>query len=170
MLAAVDPEHRFSKSSGLDRRILEEAEEVARALHGSLHVMNAYLPLPLPPPPGMRLDNTIPTRLLKAAHEQARKGFERALTKATVRPANRHLVKGDAVDAIISTARRTRCSIMVLGAVSRSGLSRLFIGNTAEKVLDELNCDVLVVKPAKFLLKVPRKRRGVQFVSAATYT
>jgi universal stress protein E len=33
-----------------------------------------------------------------------------------------------------------------MGATSRSGLKRIFIGNTAEHVLDSLQCDVLVVK------------------------
>ena len=34
-----------------------------------------------------------------------------------------------------------------MGAVSRAGLKRIFIGSTAEHVLDSLHCDVLVVKP-----------------------
>jgi universal stress protein E len=33
-----------------------------------------------------------------------------------------------------------------MGAVSRSGLERLLIGNAAQRVLDELKCDVLIVK------------------------
>jgi universal stress protein E len=37
-----------------------------------------------------------------------------------------------------------------MGAVSRSGLKRLFLGNTAEEVLDKLSCDVLIVKPPGF--------------------
>jgi universal stress protein E len=36
---------------------------------------------------------------------------------------------------------------VVIGAVSRSRLDRVLIGNTAERVLDKLECDVLVVKP-----------------------
>jgi Universal stress protein family len=38
---------------------------------------------------------------------------------------------------------------VVMGAVSRSGLKGLFIGNTAERILDELSCDILLVKPLK---------------------
>jgi nucleotide-binding universal stress UspA family protein len=34
-----------------------------------------------------------------------------------------------------------------MGAMSRSGLKRIFIGNTAEQVLDSLQSDVLIVKP-----------------------
>jgi Universal stress protein family len=35
-------------------------------------------------------------------------------------------------------------------SVSRSTLRRIFIGSTAERVLDELRCDVLIVKPRGF--------------------
>ena len=38
----------------------------------------------------------------------------------------------------------------VMGAVSRSALARLFIGSTAERVLDKLSCDTLIVKPRGF--------------------
>jgi hypothetical protein len=52
-----------------------------------------------------------------------------------------------------------------MGAVSRSGLKRLLIGNTAERILDELRCDILVVKPPRFRNRVPRATRGVQVLS-----
>ena len=41
----------------------------------------------------------------------------------------------------------------------------LLIGNTAERVLDHLSCDLLVIKPRGFRGKVPRRRRGVRHVS-----
>jgi universal stress protein E len=44
-----------------------------------------------------------------------------------------------------------------MGAVSRSGLKRLFIGHTAERVIDRLKCDVLIVKPEGFKTPVPKK-------------
>jgi universal stress protein E len=37
-----------------------------------------------------------------------------------------------------------------MGAVSRSGLKGLFLGNTAEDVLDRLHCDLVIVKPTGF--------------------
>jgi hypothetical protein len=52
-----------------------------------------------------------------------------------------------------------------MGAVSRSGLKRVFIGNTAERVLNQLRCDVLVVKPRHFARRISGKRRGVQLVA-----
>jgi len=43
----------------------------------------------------------------------------------------------------------------VMGAVSRSRVQELFVGSTAERVLDRIGCDVLVVKPADFGEKLP---------------
>jgi universal stress protein E len=44
-----------------------------------------------------------------------------------------------------------------MGAISRSGIKRLFVGHTAERVIDRLGCDVLVLKPAGFRTPVPRR-------------
>jgi universal stress protein E len=46
-----------------------------------------------------------------------------------------------------------------MGAVSRSGLKRLLNGSTAERVIDEVSCDVLIVKPDSFRATVPRRAR-----------
>jgi universal stress protein E len=54
-----------------------------------------------------------------------------------------------------------------MGAVSRSGLKRFLIGNTAESLLDQLTCDVLIVKPERFATRVPRRARGANIVPSA---
>ena len=64
---------------------------------------------------------------------------------------------------IARVAKKIDAGIVVMGAVSRSGLSRVFIGNTAERLLGDLSCDVLVVKPARFVTRVSRSRRGVRY-------
>jgi len=42
-----------------------------------------------------------------------------------------------------------------MGAVSRSRLQEIFLGSTAERVLERVGCDVLVVKPPDFTEKLP---------------
>ena len=49
-----------------------------------------------------------------------------------------------------------------MGALSRSGLQRLIIGNTAERVLGALECDVLVIKPQTFATRVALEPRGIR--------
>ncbi len=44
-------------------------------------------------------------------------------------------------------ARKIHSDIVVMGAISRTGIKRFLIGNTAERIIDDLSCDVLVVKP-----------------------
>jgi len=61
-------------------------------------------------------------------------------------PADKILLsKGKAKDTILDAAAKTDADIVVIGTVGRSGVKGMLIGNTAEKILDELVSDVLVV-------------------------
>jgi universal stress protein E len=64
--------------------------------------------------------------------------------------------EGTASNVIVSEANRRSSDILVMGAVSRSLLVRPVIGSTAERVIDHVDCDVLVVKPAGFKTHVKR--------------
>ncbi|MGQ9921530.1 MAG: universal stress protein [Desulfobacca sp.] len=54
---------------------------------------------------------------------------------------------GDAPQIICATAAQKGAGIIVLGSHGRSGLKRLLLGSTAEKVIGLAPCPVLVVKP-----------------------
>jgi universal stress protein E len=165
VLAAIDPLHTFAKPGNLDAAILKSATGLKELMRGSLHAMHAYYPAPLGATPAEILNPAIATELQEKAEAKARKAFERVLRKYPVARGRRHLVPSHPFEAIEETARRTRADILVMGAISRSGLRRLFIGNTAERILDGVSCDVLVVKPKSFATHVPRARRGVRFAS-----
>jgi universal stress protein E len=64
------------------------------------------------------------------------------------------VVEGAPQRVLPQVARRLRARIVVMGAVSRSALKRLFIGSTAEQVFESLP-DVCVVKPPGFRTPVP---------------
>jgi universal stress protein E len=98
--------------------------------------------------------------------ERAARGkLARAVDGFEVKPGHRHLVAGRPNDAIPRAAKRERSAIVAMGVVSRSGLKRFFIGNTAEFVMDAVTADILVVKSADFDSRVPRAGRGVQILS-----
>jgi universal stress protein E len=165
VLAAIDPAHRHARSANLDRQILRAGARLVHALHGELHALHAYLPtLPMMPAmpdaalPDLGLDVEERARAARARLDRAVDGFE-------VRPGHRHLAEGRPVDAIPRAAKRERSAILAMGIVSRSGLRRFFIGNTAESVVDAVTADVLVVKPPDFDSRVPRAGRGVQILS-----
>lgn len=165
ILAAVDPSHAYSKPLKLDREILGCASQIAQALRGSLHAVFAYDPIPIAAmEPGLPLAQS--TEAIAAATEtRARKVFARTLNGASVPESRRHLVPQHPIDAIEGAAAKIDCGIVVMGAISRSGLKRLILGNTAESVFDALQCDVLVVKPKSFASRVPRAQRGPQVMT-----
>ena len=74
----------------------------------------------------------------------------RRAARAHARPPRRHARVADGADG--ATARRRR---RVMGAISRSGFKGLFLGNTAEDVLDRLHCDLIIVKPEGFKAALP---------------
>ena len=88
-----------------------------------------------------------------------------SLKSSGIPSGRRHLIGLHPVDAVLATARELRSDIVVMGAVSRSGLKRLFIGNTAEQLLDRLACDLLIVKPPGFGARVRRARCGVRLMT-----
>lgn len=162
VLVAVDPTHAFAKPLQFDRTLLRQATALSQSLHGSLHAVHAYARIPAGalPPNGLGITHHELKRIQTDAQQTAKAGLERALKGTLVKTANRHLIGSHPVDAILQAARTSHSAIVVMGAVSRSGLKRLLIGNTAERILDELTCDVLVVKPRAFKSRVPRRVQG----------
>src|SRR5688572_2909097 len=147
VLAAVDPSHAFAKPGRLDDEILRLGGAVTDAMHGTLRALHACaLPLPVGMPPaawtsGKMRAVDIRAEIEAEAMSQARPAFDRVLKSAGIPRSRRHLLARHPIDAIPDVARKTRSAIVVMGAVSRSGLKSVFIGNTAERVLDRLQCD-----------------------------
>jgi universal stress protein E len=96
---------------------------------------------------------------------QGRETFERLMSTRDLDPARCHIVNQPPARAIPLMARSTSAGLVVMGAVSRSALKRVFIGNTAERVLDALPCDVLVLKPRGTKTRVAAKERGMRVVT-----
>lgn len=166
VLAAIDPYHAHAKPAQLDAEILSAATQLTQALKGQLHAVHAYSPVVVGAA-ASAMSHTAASRLEENAARQAQMEFERLLQGTDIPRTRRHLVGDFPATAINATARRTRADIVVMGALSRSGLQRLLIGNTAERLLDELPCDLLIVKPAHFKSRVPDACNGPQLLAKA---
>ncbi len=158
ILTAVDPAHAHAKPSGLDDRLLATAGPLAQALDGRMamiHVLDVTRltpPVFLPAPPAEVLQ---PSAALQA---QMRVAVARLAKRHGVSPDAVLLRQGVPAELVSATTAKLRADVLVMGAVSRSAMGSAFIGNTAEAVLDEVTCDLLVVKPRGFRTAVPRRR------------
>ena len=61
---------------------------------------------------------------------------------------------GDPSETIVNLTQKMDVDLLVLGTVCRSNFVLFTIGNTAERVLNEVQCSVLAVKPEAFLENV----------------
>ena len=62
-----------------------------------------------------------------------------------------HVINGDAKHVVAKKARELDVDLVVMGTVARSGISGFFMGNTAENILNQLDCSVLTIKPPGFV-------------------
>lgn len=141
VLAAVDPVNEHDKPAALDDRIFTFAADLARVLRGHLHVMHSFAaPLGAELPPDVR----------DVIAQQHRAALTTFLDAHAVLGGQRHLYEGLAHESLLKAATEHAADFVVMGAVARRGLKRLFIGSTAERVLDRLPCDLVIIKPLEF--------------------
>lgn len=160
VIAAVDPLHAHAKPAMLDDVIVKHAVEVSGARPGKVTLVHAY-----ELPQGAVVDSPLEAYWLAMSEEEQlahEENLERAIgrlqEKGGIPPDNVELVRGDPAAQLPRLVKKHAASVVVMGAVSRRGLQRVFIGSTAERVIDKLGCDVLIVKPRGF--KSPVERRA----------
>jgi universal stress protein E len=158
LLVAVDPRHTHAKPARLDDRLLQAARGIEGQLGARIALVHAY-ETPASAVPGMLME---PVRL--PISPQRTREFVASTTATVDKLAGKYgldgadcaLREGVAHNVIPAEARRRKADLLVMGAVSRSLLARPVIGNTAERVIDHVDCDVFVVKPAGFKSRVKR--------------
>ncbi len=137
LIAAVDPMHSHHKPLELDNRILDAATMMEEILSGELHVVHGYAETARP---------FAPVGIIESEHRKAMDGF---LSDYSVPAERLHFMDETPMAALQQKIRELKTNILVMGAISRSRLSEMLIGSTAERVLDFLDTDVLVIKPRK---------------------
>jgi nucleotide-binding universal stress UspA family protein len=170
ILAPVDPapppdetdllhikEDLAPKDATLDARILDLAGSLADGDGAELHVLHVWSA------PGegiLRGDPMLAQgqveRYVEDSRAEARKALDHLLASSPERHTRRsvHLLKGDPADVIGEFAKTGHVDLIVMGTVARTGIGGLLIGNTAESVLQRVDCSVLAVKPDGFVSPV----------------
>jgi len=163
VLAAIDPFHVRAKPARLDDVIVRTALRVAGGKPERIVACHAYAPPNMVVPlsmPGMAIDPywQPPSRQeLDQYAAQIRQTVERQMARYRIPPRNRLAVPGNPPQTLALIAKKHSVGVIVMGAISRSALSRFFIGSTAERVIDELQCDMLIVKSPDFHTAVSRR-------------
>jgi len=148
--AAIDPGHNDDKPASLDRDLLETAAGLAAEMGGEAMAVHAFDPLPLlasmaPAGSAAILDVQVVDHL-RSFHKAQ---FNAVLAGYPAYAGHAELIEGSPVVELPEFTAKKGVDVLVTGAVSRSALQRLVVGSTAERLLDRLPCDILVLKPAQ---------------------
>lgn len=154
ILAAVDPDPSQAVRHDLQHEVLRLARSLAAREKAELDILHAWDSFATTTLQGPRFRLTEPEiRTLAEEERQVRQAWLEELVAAHRTPGatlQAHLVQGPAARTILDFVRSHRVDLVVMGSIARGGLPGLLIGNTAEGVLDHLNCSTLTIKPADF--------------------
>lgn len=157
ILAPLNPVPSDEAQNALNRKIMDLASSLAQSEEGELHVVHAW---------DLYYDDVLKNRGILSGHEVDRlvaeaENAHRAWLNGLLRQYTPgissdhvHLLRGNAAKVISKIASREEIELIVMGTVCRTGVSGLLIGNTAEKVLQRVDCSVLTVKPEGFVSPV----------------
>lgn len=153
VLASIDPTNRNDKPASLDDSILAASRTVADCTGFQVHAFhaydprialasataNAYIPVSLP---NEEIEHDM--------RERHGRRFDELTSFHAVPKNHRYLISGATHEELPAIARKIAADVVVMGAIARNSLNRRFIGATAERTLEHLPCDLLIIKPDWF--------------------
>lgn len=119
VLAAVDINAKMESYERLNEKVIDVAKQILDRHQAEVHVVNAFSDF-----------KGIPER-------------SELIRSSGIESSRIHIKLGDPEKVIVTQAKAIDASLVVVGNSARSGMSAVLHGNTAEKMLDKLECDVL---------------------------
>jgi len=166
ILAAVDVDDTFPPAElesrrALNRQILEMASSLALSDFAELHIVHAWDAIAESAMRGafMRRPEDEIITYVEQVRQQHAASLDGLISKVTsnldqgswdyLKPQT-HLVKGWARKDIPMLAKQIEADLVVMGTVARTGVPGFIMGNTAETILNQIDCSVLAIKPPGF--------------------
>ena len=148
IVAAVDPMHSHDKPAALDDAIIQMAKSIAGPLDGKVHLFHTYDRLSAIGAEAMKVFKPVKLEVdkidakIKKSHRDA---LDALAKRNGIADENIHQLPGRTRDLLPSFVRGKNAQLVVMGALSRWGVKRMVIGSTAERAMDHLPCDIVIV-------------------------
>lgn len=148
IIAAVNVGSEDDEHAALNDKLTIIANDYASLLKGNVNLVNSYPSTPL------NIAIEVPEFDPDTYHDAVKNHHMKEMRSHALKygiPDNKCVVKEGLPEKVIPQVAKTLdAELVVIGTVGRVGISAALIGNTAEHVIDELNCDVLAIKPDGF--------------------
>jgi universal stress protein E len=144
IVAAVDPLQAHDEPAGLDRAVLDAGRTIARACDSKLRAVYAY-----PGADAFDLVSSVevtPGVFYGTEHVESvhRRAVNELAVQFGIGAAEVDVVAGSAADVVADAATKRHAELVVVG-MPRRGLLAAALGSTAESVVANVDCDVLIV-------------------------
>ena len=138
IMAAVDPLAPGSEQQLMNRELLSVAAEIARVTDARLAAAVACPSAMMGAEAGMQSEELIQSRAAAAANS--------LLGKLNIERGELAVGEGPAEYWIPAAAKQLQAHLVVIGTKARGGIRGALIGNTAERILQRLDADILVMR------------------------
>ena len=149
ILAALNVGSDEAEHHSLNVKITEEAKQLALLIQANVHLVSSFpgtpvnIAIEIP-----EFNSTEYNETMLKHHQQAMIAHANQFDISVV---NTHVEEGLPETVIEQVAAKLDAELVILGTIGRTGISAALIGNTADHVIDQLNCDVLALKPDGYI-------------------
>jgi nucleotide-binding universal stress UspA family protein len=135
----------FSKASA---RALDEAISLAKQNHAELLIAHVIEPVSSYAAGDDFGGAELYMKIEEASKQEAQRSMQKLMRKLQQAKVNAKslLLNGTAHDQIVKAAKSRKANMIVIGTHGRTGLSKLFMGSVAGKVISLATCPVLTVR------------------------
>lgn len=145
VLAAVDAAAEHHGEFAFNQKIIAYAKLLSRLTDGAAQVVTTHIS-PLVDE-AMSIPGFEPEQLKCQMTRHNQQQLTKLAQESNIQAQDLHVIEGLAEDRIPELAKQIKAQLVVMGISGQSGLQEAFMGNTAERVLSHLQCEVLALKP-----------------------
>ena len=149
ILAAVNVGSDEAEHLSLNEAITKQAKNIAQLITANVHLVNSFpgtpvnIAIEIP-----EFDASEYNSAMQAHHKEA---MNKHANSFDIPLSNTYVEEGLPEAVIEQAALKIDAELVILGTIGRTGISAALIGNTAEHVIDQLDCDVLALKPDGYI-------------------
>jgi universal stress protein E len=149
ILAALNVGSDEEEHLSLNNSITTQAKNIAQLIDANVHLVNSYPGTPVNI--AIEIPEFDASEYNSAMQKHHKEAMAQHANSFNVPIANTYVEEGLPESVIENVALKVDAELVILGTVGRTGISAALIGNTAEHVIDQLNCDVLALKPEGYV-------------------
>ena len=142
---AIDPVQSHDKPNTLDHDLLKMGQELSVQLAGQTAVFHSYDPVP--PSLLTDADSVSYQDLTNTIRQRHKLAFAEFMRQHPINHEYEWLQEGDIFDELPKALASHHSPLVVMGAIARSKLDHWLIGSTAERLLEVIGSDILILKP-----------------------